>query len=275
MKVAILLRGSSINTYEHWQFKEQVSVDYRNNIDNLKTNLLNNYDCDVFFHTWKEADRDNNEYDQLALDFNAKAYAYDDDIGGAHGPELGKKVVLNAKRVIEIYNQYKQKTNTHYDLVVMIRFDVYLFHKLDLETIRKTQELHDRVFVYAMGPNLKKKYIDKESTKDIGIDDNLIVFTPDVIDNYYDCLNMKEDTVAINRDPGWFNPTQHCSLHHLYYLLEDHVKIKNLVDILTYADKKSLYGIIKNFEPNSRLVRGCPTKRKSQLGNGLFVIHYE
>ena len=64
MKVAILLRGSSINTYEHWQFKEQVSVNYKNNIDNLKTNLLNNYDCDVFFHTWKEADRDDVDYEQ-------------------------------------------------------------------------------------------------------------------------------------------------------------------------------------------------------------------
>ena len=126
-----------------------------------------------------------------------------------------------------------------------------------------------------MGPNLRKEYVDKESTKDTGIDDNLIVFTPDVINNYYDCLSMKEDTVAINRDPKWFNPTQHCSLHHLYYLLEDRVKIKNLVDVLTYTDEKSLHGIIKNFGSNSRLVRGCHTERKSQLGDGLFVIHYE
>lgn len=274
MKVAVLFRGSSIGSYEHWQFKDKISVNYKNNIDNLKNNLLDKYECDVFFHTWRQKDVDFSEYEQLIADLKPKSYLFDEDIDGTHGPDLGGKVTLNAKRVIEVFNDYRIKNKKDYDLVIMLRFDVYFLQEFDLQEILNTQEIQNKIFVYAMGPNSGKTFVDKNSTKDVGIDDNFIIFSPEVVQDYYDCLNMKEETIATTRSTKFFYPTQHCSLHHLYYLLNDKIKIKNLVDIFGSNYKKSLYGIVKKTEESGALISRCADSKKTKIGDNLFVIHY-
>ena len=275
MKVAVIFKGSSINTYNHWQFKDLVKVNYKHNLDNIKENLLDPNNCDVFFHTWKSDNHELEEYEQLAVDIGAKSFVIEEDIPGSHGPELGKKVITTTKKAIDCFRDYKNKTKTAYDLIVVCRFDLFFFHSVQIDKIAATDFKNNAVFVYALGPNINNEIIDKEGTKDIGIDDNLIIFTPNALDDYYDCLDKKTETIATYRNPDFFNPLQHPSLHHLYYLLNKKIDVVNLVHILSYTDKTNLFGIIKEVHAESELIeRCCPTK-KIKIDNDLFVIKYE
>ena len=80
MKVALLLKGSSIGSYDHWQFGDRVTVNYEHGLENLKSNLIENNNCDVFFHTWKNEDVDMSRYEKMVGDFNAASYVIDEDI---------------------------------------------------------------------------------------------------------------------------------------------------------------------------------------------------
>ena len=84
---------------------------------------------------------------------------------------------------------------------------------------------------------------------------------------------MKTETIATTRDSQFFNPKQHCSLHHLYFLLDDKIKIKNLVNVFSYANKKPLYGIVKKISSDSDLIRQS-RGRSLKIGEDLFAIHY-
>lgn len=277
MKIAVIFKGSSINFYNHWQFNDLLEINYKHSLDNIKINLLDVHDCDVFFHTWRCTDISVNQknYDQLAVDLKAKSYIIDEDISGDHGPNLGKKVITTTKKAIDCYRDYQKKTNTKYDLVIICRFDIFFLHNINLAHIIDSEYKNNSIFVYTLGTNINNKIIDKEKTKDEGIDDNFIVFTPDCIDNYYDCLNKKTETVAVSRDPKFFNPLQHPSLHHLYYLLDENIKVINLAYILQYTNKSNLYGIMKKTSSHSKLIKNCAPAKKIQIGKDLWVIKYE
>lgn len=274
MKVALLLKGSSIGSYDHWQFGDRVTVNYEHGLENLKSNLIENNNCDVFFHTWKNEDVDMSRYEKMVGDFNAASYVIDEDISGEYGPNLGKKVVTTTKRVIECYNDYVEKHDLSYDLIVLCRFDLYFFHQVRLESVLKQASFKDKVFVYALESNTDNSTIDKETTKDQGIDDNFIIFSPDTLQEYHKALDLKTETVATYRSSEFFNPKQHCSLHHLYYLLNDNIIIKNLVDVFSYTDKQCLYGVVKGLSESSKLISRCSLSRRTKIDKDLFAIHY-
>jgi hypothetical protein len=276
MKVALLLKGSSIASYDHWQYKDRIEIDYKHSIDNLNQNLIKDNNCDVFFHTWKSENIDINCYKEMASDLNAVSWSIDNDISGEHGPALGKKIVTTTKKVIDCYNKYKEENQIDYDLVIICRFDLFFLQKINLSKILETRENpSNSIWVYALGLNVDNLYIDKNTIKDVGIDDNFIVFSPDAVDIYNTKLDLKKETIATYRSDEFFNPTQHCSLHHLYYLLPRSVDIINLVHVLPETEKKSIHGSVKKISPYSLLMKGCPTDRCTRLGYDLFVIHYE
>ena len=274
MKVALLLKGSSINSYHHWQYKDRISIDYKHSLENFKANIIDNNNCDVFFHTWKSQDVDIDRYEEIAKDYNAVSYIIDDDINGDYGPNLGKKVITTTKRVIQCYKEYITKYNKVYDLVIICRFDLFFFHKIDLRKILDLNILGNTIFVYALESNINNSVINKSTTKEQGIDDNFVVFTPDVINEYDVALDLKTETIATTRSPEFFNPKQHCSLHHLYFLLDDKIVIKNLVDVFTHIDRQSLYGTTKGLEQDSSLIRKCDKQKYLKIHENLFVIHY-
>jgi len=273
MKIALLLKGSSINRYKHWQFGDEISVDYRNNIENLKSKLIVPNSCDVFFHTWKSDGVDEDRYHALAKELSATDYIVDEDIPGDHGPNLGKKVITTTGRVIECYENYVKKTGNSYDLVVVCRFDLYFLHEVRLK-ILEHWKLANTVFVYSIGHNREVSILDKKATATAGIDDNFIVFTPDAIPHYRKALGMKKPTIATYRDDAFFNPTQHPSLHHLYYFLPTDTILKNLVDIFPYTNGKCLHGTIKKMKKYNMIISRTPPNSYTDLGEGLYVIHY-
>jgi len=276
MKVALLLKGSSITSYDHWQYKDRIEIDYKHNIDNLNENLIKDNNCDVFFHTWKSENVDIKRYEEMADKLKAVSWSIDDDVSGEHGPALGKKVITTTKKVIDCYRKYKEENQVDYDLVIICRCDLFFLQKINLSKILENwKKPSNSVWVYALGPNIDNLYINKSSTKDQGIDDNFIVFSPDAVDVYDATLDLKEETIATYRSDKFFNPTQHCSLHHLYYLLPKSINVINLVHVLSEARRKSIHGTIKKIRPHSLLIKGCPVSRRTQLDDDLFVIHYE
>ena len=255
MKIALLLKGSSVNKYKHWQFKEEICVDYEKSLTNIKNNIVDLYDCDVFFHTW-ENEEFKNRYDKLISDYKPVSYKIEKDIPGSHGPELGAKVIQTTKCVIETFLEHVDKTNTHYDLVIVSRFDLYFAEKLNLEKITNNFNLDDKiVFVHETKVGLWGNNINlsKQLTEKQGLDDNFIIFTVSALRNYYACLFLKTETIAIDRNPKWFNPKQHPSLHHLYYLMDEDTKIINL-HILLEKKYKHMHSIVKLYGETVRIV---------------------
>ncbi len=279
MKIALLLKGSSIGSYEHWQFKDRTHVHYKNSIDNLRRFLIDKYDCDVFFHTWKQDAVDLDEYSELVSDFKPKAYLIEKDIDGTHGPALGKKNVLTTQKVIETFENYRKSNQVDYDLVILTRFDAYFLQEFNLQKIKELEDTENNIFIYAMNSNLGRQFIDKNTTATQGIDDSFVIFSPNTIKNYYECLALKTETIATTRSETFFKPKQHPSLHHLYYLLDDNVKIRNLAHVFDTVNKlKSLYGIIKQVQETSVIVRQCKRhspQKLTKLKSDLFVFHYE
>jgi len=278
INIALIFRGSSRSSYEHWQYGDRITVDWQNNIDNLKENLIKPNNCDVFFHTWEEnLEESEGQEAAIAKELSAISYRVDESISGEYGKPLGKKVATTAKRGIEVFYEYVEKTQKTYDLIILCRFDLYFFYKVDLKKHINKDCLKDHVFIYGLEANVDNPYIDKQTTEKFGIDDNFIVFTPSALKSYYDALSLKiaaDDTIATSRHGEHFYPIQHCSLHHLYYLLDDKIKIKNLVFDLEHTNKNCLFGTIKQISETSTLIRRCPDDRKLKLEEGLFVIRY-
>ena len=165
MKIAVLLKGSSIASYSHWQYNDLISTNYKNNIQNLKTNLLEANDCDVFFHTWRSPEVPAEKYEIMAKEYDSVSYMIEEDIPGDYGPNLGKKVATTASKVIEIYKEYTKKNLNSYDLIIMVRFDVYLFFKLDFKKIFENVDLTNLVCVYDVSTFAEDFDIDKSRTK--------------------------------------------------------------------------------------------------------------
>ena len=251
MKVALLLKGSSINQYSHWQFGDPIYVDYRESLLNIKNNIIEPYNCDVFFHTW-ENKKFKDDYKSLVSDYKPVQYKIDNDIPGSHGPELGKKVIQTTKSAIDCFFDYSTKNNISYDLIILSRFDLFFAEQLDLSKIIDNYCLKEKiVFVhetkeYVWGSDLK---LSKDLTEKQGLDDNFIIMTVSALKNYYKCLSMKSDTIAIDRKPHWFYPKQHPSLHHLYYLMDDDTKIINLHQLLN-KKYKHMHSIVKLYGSN-------------------------
>lgn len=258
MKIALILKGSSINKYKHWQYGDEIYVDYKESIDNIKENIISQYDCDVFFHTWENI-KYKEEYKSLISDYNPIKYKIEKDIPGSHGPELGKKVVITTKSAIDCFLLYSKEKNAKYDLIIISRFDLSFPEKLNLSEIIDNYNLEEKiVFVhetkeYIWGSELE---LSKDLTKDQGLDDNFVILTNKALNDYYNCLSMKTETIAVDRNPKWFNPKQHPSLHHIYYLMEDDTKIINLYKLLN-KKYKHMHSIVKLYG-KERKVRIVP-----------------
>lgn len=141
MKVAILLSGQPRNYYLGY--------------DELKKSYLNNYDCDIYLHTWKGG---NFEATNFFYDRPKNIYKYSegyiDDILNMYNPtgwEFENPIVFDDKDIVDPlwrqplqnsksmwYSLYKSYTliDKHYDVVIRTRFDLqYEDSLLDLESL--------------------------------------------------------------------------------------------------------------------------------------------
>ena len=177
MRVAVLFQGSSINTYRYWEDSRKIKkISIKNNIDILNKFLLKKYDCDVFFHTWKNKNIPESEYNDLIKLLNPVKYEMDDDIIVTH-TTLGEKIKTTRIKVIECFLNYNLISNKKYDMIILTRFDIYFLKPLLLDKIEVEK---NHIYLYDLTKdNINKKIIDKKNCLRQGIDDNFIIFSPD------------------------------------------------------------------------------------------------
>jgi len=135
----------------------------------LKKELLNHYDCDVFMHTWDTIDHDNitwHDYkvsqpkDLTHEEIEKKVRSYydlkdfkvekqvDEDYGNvlAITREIslcGMKAMMHSmKSANDMREKYQKENKVKYDFVVVLRPDVFLNRKLDINEFleRMTEE---------------------------------------------------------------------------------------------------------------------------------------
>ncbi len=144
MKVALLFSGQP-------RFVNSVSY------QTIKKHLLDLYDCDVYCHCWfsgepmptapwsglKQFVCDGNEIDQIINLYKPIGFEYDLPII-KNGPEHLvqehthsynlSSMYKSMKRVYEVYEKYKKRD---YDVLIRIRYDLYLERLPDLNQLEK------------------------------------------------------------------------------------------------------------------------------------------
>ena len=131
----------------------------------IKKYILSKYDCDVFVHTWSDTEHSTQTWhnskskirpiNQSMLNKIVKIYnpkmilvekqiVSDDDtlIACLHDQQTrtisanGMSFMLQSQiKVNKLRKQYSKKNNTKYDMVIMLRPDIYLHNSLDINQI--------------------------------------------------------------------------------------------------------------------------------------------
>lgn len=301
LKVAVLLKGSAAGVYKHWQYGDFVGTDISIGFENMRHAVLDKYECDIFMHTWRHPEQPAAKYEDILEFTSPVSYLIEDDISGAPGKDLGEKTLRTTQQVIDLYTRYVEENAVSYDLIILTRCDWWPFHELKLEKILEdattvrpwsddedaaTESLKNKIFVYSRYLNLPLTEIDKETTKEQGIDDTMVIFSPTSLQAYARALEEKKNSpkpilLCASVDESPFFPLQHPSLHHIYYLLDDEIVIKNLVHIFTYTNQEDLHGVVKILQPGSDLLRACTASVTQLTGviasekvDNIFVFPY-
>ena len=204
MKIALILRGQSRNQIYHRHFKRVLDIDYRKSWDNYLDYLVQDHDCDVFFHTFESELLDQDEMVSLLKpkEWVVTPTIYSNRVKKA--AFKGEQIKFSVTKAIEQYLDHVRETGERYDLVIVTRFDLEFVRKIDFGKL---------------DPN--KLYLThfKDGQGLVG-DDNLIIGGHRVIREYY-------RTVKMIKKCG--------NLHNVYGTLRD-VEFECLVDLFGIDD---------------------------------------
>ena len=153
----------------------------------IKKHLLDKYDCDVFMHTWSETEHstqtwhnqkakiksvNENMIKKIESVYKPKMILVENQIlpqddtlisslhnsGGKNISASGMRFMLKSQiKVNNLRKLYAQKNNVSYDLVVMIRPDIFLYSDFNLENIiKQTKTVIDYPVRFCVSNALKK-----------------------------------------------------------------------------------------------------------------------
>lgn len=177
----------------------------------IKKHLLDKYDCDVFMHTWSETEHSTQTWHnnkakitsvnedmikkieavyQTKMTLVEKQILSQNDTlisplytsGGKTISAAGMNFMLQSQiKSNELRKQYAKKNNITYDLVVMIRPDIFLYSDLELESIiKQSQTTIDYPARFCVS-NALKKNANFAAVTDL-MSDILFVATPSDMD---------------------------------------------------------------------------------------------
>lgn len=179
--------------------------------DTIKKHLLDKYDCDVFMHTWSETEHstqtwhnskakiqsvNENMIKKIEAVYQPKMSVVEKQIlpqddtlisslhnsGGKNISAAGMHFMLKSQiKSNELRKQYAKKNKIAYDLVVMIRPDIFLYSDLELETIIKQSKYTIDYPVRFCVSNALKKTTNFAAVTDL-MSDILFVATPSDMD---------------------------------------------------------------------------------------------
>lgn len=145
------------------------SIDFEACSKLIKNNILDQYDCDVFMHSWSTDVEEElvKIYKPKVSSFQTQEhFGYDQET--AASPKIGQAFRTTSKytsleRALELKKSYENEHGFKYDWVLVLRFDLVIFTKLSLEAfdnscfylcsephwahIAPTRKAHDIVFL--------------------------------------------------------------------------------------------------------------------------------
>jgi len=152
-KVAFCLRGAVSRipdrrmTTEGSLYTDEDYVDYKKcckSIFNYIVNKNKNYKIDFFCHSWSDDLRGSlNQIYNPKIIQTEDNNLYIDEIKENNG--LGDKFslisqALSTRKSIELKEQYEKENNFEYDIVILYRYDVLIWKKIDLEDYNLNDE---------------------------------------------------------------------------------------------------------------------------------------
>jgi len=108
----------------------------------IKCNILSAYDCDIFMHSWSTSHEDEIKmlYNPISaifepqeyFNFSEKQISGEEKIGQAFRT-VSRYVSL--ERALKLKQKYEQENNFKYKWVILLRYDLVFFNKLDLSIL--------------------------------------------------------------------------------------------------------------------------------------------
>jgi hypothetical protein len=144
-KIALCFYGLS----EGLNDEKNSVVNIENCLDSIKKNIVNNCSFDIFFHTWKNSENQENYLINL---YKPKSYCFED-----------KKIFINKKKiiidnptfynscnsrwlsqknVIELKENYEISNNFSYDITFVTRFDCFYINNFNLSKLEIKDSLY-------------------------------------------------------------------------------------------------------------------------------------
>lgn len=121
-KVAIILHGLSSGKND----KDEI-VSIKESLKSLYDNIIDKYECDIFFHTW-------GYYNDFLINFlKPKSYRFEDPIKTKY---IGTKVhstlsrFTSLDRSVELFLKTCDKDKLNYDAILLTRFDLIYFKNI-------------------------------------------------------------------------------------------------------------------------------------------------
>lgn len=207
MKIAICFYGyfgkSNINKSVYNNLCGYKLEDYNEmwSINHFKKYVIQNYDVDIFFHTWKT----DNKTEKILLDnYKPKKYLIEPQgiikNDGLNSKEFSiKSCIYTQSKTIEIMLKYQEENNVEYDLVMCTLFDQLFFTKINFENL-------DRNYIYNSNWNsnspISKNNINYKNNK--GLYDQWYISNPTLIKIITDKdeLNKKFILYPYNKNGG-------------------------------------------------------------------------
>ena len=125
MKIAICFFGQSYGT--NCGYYNQ-SISYKKAFESVKKYIIQDYDVDIFFHTW--ITMNDKEKNEILNDLKPKYYEFQEQInfktgkwGNVGAYWVTKSRFYSQKKSLQLKNIYENKNNIKYDWVFLTRFD--------------------------------------------------------------------------------------------------------------------------------------------------------
>ena len=190
--------------------------------ETLRKNLLEIYDCDVFVHTWDEIEHKTQTWHNDKMSdiqkitekdvedaYLCKAvkvehqYVQEKGYIEANGLKISKfgieSMLYSMNEVNSLRKEYQQRNNIHYDFIVFIRPDIFLYDKLDLN--KYANELKNGFFTAG---NYKNDAI-LNDFRNIGASDILFFAQPTVMDKIFENFNLVKSQI-LEKETSLYGP---------------------------------------------------------------------
>ena len=225
MKVALLLCGF-LRTYKH-------------NYDNLKKNILNKYDCDIFLHISRNEYYNDkyinnsvsitNKINSVINLYDPKSFIVEKESEFKNNNKVQNNTLRFFHKIYQVNNlriNFEYLNDFKYDLVIIMRPDIYLMDDYDM--IKNNIKLINDNFIIFSKTQLNRNICDNEKS----IDDKFCIGNSNSINNFANMYlkireYIKSDLIIISENILYY----YFKNNNYKYFFDKNIKYKIILSI--------------------------------------------